>query len=237
LLVSAEIYRQQLEMWTEKKHRVADRIVSLSQPWVRPIVRGKASAKTEFGVKISVSVVGGYTTLHRLSWDAYNECPDLPGQAESYREFHGHWPESIHADKIYLTRANRAWCKERGIRLSAAPLGRPPEQTPENAAAQAAARAQLRQNEIDRNAVEGKFGNAKRKGSLAKVKAKLIPTSVSVGIIVLNLDTRLRKVLAYLYLWMGWLTRPHARLSGSHHIPGGRPSENTAPQNTRLPDL
>jgi len=205
LLVSAEVYRQQLEMWAEQKHRVADRIVSLSQPWVRPIVRGKASAKTEFGAKISVGVVSGYTTLHRQSWDAYNECADLPGQAESYRAFHGHWPESIHADKIYRTRANRAWCKERSIRLSAAPLGRPSEETPENSAALAAARTQLRQDEIDRNAVEGKFGNAKRKGSLSRIMAKLVPTSVSViniGIIVLNLDTRLRELLACLFTWM-----------------------------------
>ena len=210
LLVSAEVYRQQLEMWEERTHRVSNRIVSLSQPWVRPIVRGKASARTEFGAKISAGVSGGYTTLHRLSWDAYNECADLPGQGESYRAFHGHWPESVHADKIYHTRANRAWCKEHGIRLSAAPLGRPPVETPENAAELAAARAQLYQDEVDRNAVEGKFGNAKRKGSLARVMAKLVATSVSVvniAIIVLNLDTRLRELLAYLYLWIGWLSK------------------------------
>lgn len=216
LLVGAEIYRQQLEMWKERKRRVDDRIVSLSQPWVRPIVRGKASAKTEFGAKISVGLAGGYTTLHRLNWDAYNECADLPGQVEAYHALHGYWPKSVHADKIYLTRANRAWCKERGIRLSAAPLGRPPAETPENAAELEAARKQLRQDEIDRNAIEGKFGNVKRKGSLARVMAKLVPTSVSViniGIIVLNLDTRLRELFACLYIWIGQLVDPHGRLS------------------------
>ena len=214
LLVAHEIYRQQQEMWREKKHRVDDRIVSLSQPWVRPIVRGKASAKVEFGAKISVGVSGGYTTLHRLSWDAYNECADLPGQVESYRALSGHYPESVHADQIYRTRANRSWCKQRGIRLSGPPLGRPRKQTEENAAQLASAKAQTRQDELDRIAVEGKFGNAKRGGTLARVMAKLTQTSVSVvniGVIVLNLDTRLREVLSCLWLW---LARIWCRLIG-----------------------
>ncbi len=42
LLVIEEVSRQQREMWSEKKTRVDQRIVSLSQPHVRPIVRGKA---------------------------------------------------------------------------------------------------------------------------------------------------------------------------------------------------
>ena len=44
--------------------------------------------------------------------------------------------------------------------------------------------------------MEGKFGNAKRGGTLARVMARLMRTSVSViniGLIVLNLNTRLRK--------------------------------------------
>jgi len=205
LLVIHEIHRQQLEMWTEKRHSIEDRIVSLSQPWVRPIVRGKASAKTEFGAKISIGVDAGYTSLHRMSWDAYNECADLRAQAETYRRSCGHYPESIHADKIYRTRANRAWCKETGIRLSGPPLGRPPKETELNAAELAASRRQTRNDEIDRNAVEGKFGNLKRKGTLARVMAKLRCTSVTVvniAIIALNLDTRLRELLLCLQIWL-----------------------------------
>lgn len=201
LLVAQEIYRQQEEMWREKKHRIGDRIVSLSQPWVRPIVRGKASAKVEFGAKISVSVSDGYASLHRLSWDAYHEGGDLVGQVETYRERHGHYPESVHADQIYRTRANRQWCRQRGIRLSGPPLGRPRRPTEQNAAQLAAAKAQVRQDELDRIPVEGKFGNAKRGGTLARVMAKLMHTSVSVinvGLIVLNLNTRLRKDLLLL---------------------------------------
>ena len=67
-----ELYRQQKQMYDERKNRVDDRIVSLHQPYVRPIVRGKAGAEVEFGPKLSVSLVNGYCYLERISWDAFN---------------------------------------------------------------------------------------------------------------------------------------------------------------------
>src|SRR5690625_2478392 len=73
LLVIQELYRQQSMMFHENTSSIDDRIVSISQPHVRPIVRGKANARTEFGAKISVSVVDGYSFLDKLSWDAYHE--------------------------------------------------------------------------------------------------------------------------------------------------------------------
>lgn len=198
LQVIHTLYEQQLLMYETSSRSVADRIVSISQPHVRPIVRGKAGKKVEFGAKISIShVLGKYVSLHRLSWDAYNESGDLISQIETYREQFGCDPESVHADAIYRTRANRGYCKERGIRLSGPPLGRPPKATEDNAAALKAQKKLHRQDEIDRIPVEGKFGNAKRKGTLNRIMAKLAHTSVSViniGLIVLNLDTWLREV-------------------------------------------
>lgn len=202
LITAHEIYRQQNEMWKKRTNRIDDRIVSLSQPWVRPIVRGKQSAKTEFGAKISISVLAdGYVYLDRLDWNAYNESGDLIAQAESYREKFGCWPESIHADKIYINRANRAWCKEKAIRLSGPPLGRPKKQTESNRVELKAEKKQREKDGRDRNPVEGKIGNAKRKGTLDRIMAKLRETSVSViniSLIVLNLDKR----LAQLFCWM-----------------------------------
>ena len=55
-------------------------IVSIYQPHLRPIVRGKAKAKVEFGAKIGASIVNGYTYVDHLSWDAYNESSDLAMQ-------------------------------------------------------------------------------------------------------------------------------------------------------------
>ena len=61
------------------------------------------------------------------AWDNYNESGDLKAQVEAYKEYTGYYPESVHVDKIYRTRENRNWCKEKGIRISGPPLGRPPK--------------------------------------------------------------------------------------------------------------
>ncbi|NER06346.1 MAG: hypothetical protein F6K17_29075 [Okeania sp. SIO3C4] len=65
LLVVSEVYRQQQWMWDNKEQRIEQRIVSLNQPHVRPIVRGKAGKNTEFGAKLSASCIDGYVFLHR----------------------------------------------------------------------------------------------------------------------------------------------------------------------------
>src|SRR5690606_33763356 len=77
LLVIHELYRQQLHMYNERSHQMEDRIVSIHQPHVRPIVRGKAKACVEFGAKIAVSMRKGYAFLDRLSWDNFNESATL----------------------------------------------------------------------------------------------------------------------------------------------------------------
>ena len=192
LMVIHTLYDQQNHMYQNRIHRVDDRIVSISQPHIRPIVRGKAAQSVEFGAKISVSYVNGYVTLHRISYDAYNETNDLPQQAETYRKTYGCYPQSIHADKIYQTRANRAWCKERDIRLSGKPLGRPRQMSAEE-------KKQQRRDETDRIPIEGKFGNSKRKGTLDRIMAKLADTGltvIGVGILVMNLDHLLRQLCA-----------------------------------------
>src|SRR5690625_755202 len=125
LLVIQELYRQQSIMFHERTSSIDDRIVSISQPHVRPIVRGKANARTEFGAKISVSVVDGYSFLDKLSWDAYHEGTLLKASIEKYKARYGYYPEAILADAIYRTRENRDHCKSLGIRLSGPKLGRP----------------------------------------------------------------------------------------------------------------
>ena len=77
-----------------------DRIVSVSQPFVRPIVRGKAGKPVEFGAKLDISVVDGWTRLECCSFDAYNESGNLREMAERFRVREGHYPSRILADKI-----------------------------------------------------------------------------------------------------------------------------------------
>jgi IS5 family transposase len=115
LLVTRELFRQQLEMFASRSQRVDDRIVSISQPHVRPIVRGKAGRPTEFGAKLSLSVVNGFSFVDRLSWDNYNEGTDLVKQINTYHRRFCFYTESVHVDQLYSTRAKRAFCKELGI--------------------------------------------------------------------------------------------------------------------------
>ena len=220
LLVTQTLYEQQRQMHTQRVHSVADRIVSISQAHVRPIVRGKAGKRVEFGAKVSIShQAEGYVSIDTLSWDAYNESADLPGQIETYKKRYGYYPASVHADTIYRTRENRRYCKERGIRLSGKPLGRPKKATPENADELRAQKILERQDELDRIPVEGKFGNCKRKGSLQRVMAKLAPTSESVihvGIVVLNLDKWLAELLLPLFRALQQMLPTLARRMAHH---------------------
>ena len=71
------VYEQQKYMYDNRTHSVPDRIVSVSQPFVRPIVRGKAGKPVEFGAKLDISVVDGWTRLECCSFDAYNEVGNL----------------------------------------------------------------------------------------------------------------------------------------------------------------
>ena len=115
LLVLTEIYRQQQWLFDNNKQSIEDRIVSLSQPHIRPIVRGKAGKSVEFGAKISASYFEGYVFLDRMSWDNFNESGDLKAQVEAYYSFTGNYPESVHADRIYRTKENRACAKKKEL--------------------------------------------------------------------------------------------------------------------------
>jgi len=198
LLVINEVYRQQKWMHDHRENKINDRIVSISQPHVRPIKRGKAGASTEFGAKISASLVNGFCFLDRLSWDNYNESVDLKEQIRSYKKRFGFYPSSVHADKIYRNRKNIKFCKKHKIRLSGPALGRPPK----DISKRMASRKQARQDEIDRIPIEGKFGQGKRRFSLSRIMCKLSKTSetaISVVFLVMNLEKWLRAMLLHFF--------------------------------------
>ena len=205
LLVIQELYRQQLWMYTHRCQRIANRLVSLSQPHVRPIVRGKAGTPVEFGAKISVSLVDGVSFVDRISWEAYNESLDLVQQIEAFRRRFGHDPASVHVDKIYRTRENRRYCDSRGIRLSGPPLGRPRTITEATAEQVQHDKHQAYDDAIARIAIEGKFGQGKRRFGLGRLMAKLALTSetmIQISFLVMNLEHLLsRVVFSWLSSW------------------------------------
>lgn len=192
-----KIYEQQKYMYEHKTHSVPDRIVSVSQPFVRPIVRGKAATPVEFGIKLDISVVDGWTRLERHSFDAYNEAGNLPMIAERFREREGHYPKWILADKIYRNRENLQYCKERGIRLAGPPLGRPKKVTDQE-------KKQAHMDECERVEVERSFSLAKRKCGMGRISAKLEETAahaVAMSVLVLNLR-RIQFVLWRLWVFL-----------------------------------
>lgn len=194
-------------MYDQHENRIDDRIVS--QPHVRPIKRGKAGAATEFGAKISVSLIDGVSFVDRISWDAFNESGDLIGQIKAFRKRFGHYPASAHVDQIYRNIDNRRFCKKHGIRLSGPPLGRPPAAVE----IQKEIKKQVRQDELDRIPIEGKFGQGKRRFSLSRIMCKLAVTSetaIVVSFIVMNLEKWL-KGLSYLFFTSSWLFMVHIR--------------------------
>jgi hypothetical protein len=194
-----KVYGQQKYMYDNHTHSVEDRIVSLSQPFIRPIVRGKAGKPVEFGAKLDISVCDGWARLEVLSFDAYNEALNLQAMAERYRERTGHYPRRILADKIYRNRDNLAYCKSHHIRLSGPALGRPKKDDSRGDKKEAYTDA------CERIEVERRFSLAKRKCGLGLIMTKLEETvshSIAMSIVVLNL----RKIqLALLRLLFDWL--------------------------------
>jgi hypothetical protein len=195
------LYEQQLEMYTEKKHSVKDRIVNIYQPYVRPIPRGKEKASVEFGAKLGLSEVDGFTRLNHLSWDAYNESSDLVRQVEDYYKLYGFYPEVVLADNIYLTRENRKYLKGLNIRITGKPLGRPPENETYYQ------KSKRKKEHRQRNHVEGKIGQGKNAYGLKHIRARTRKTSeswISNILFVMNI-VKLEQVLPTILLLMGML--------------------------------
>jgi hypothetical protein len=199
LMVIHTLYQQQKHMYESKIHSVEERIVSIHpggepQPHVRPNVRGKAKAGTEFGAKINISLLDEYTFLDELSWSAFNEGSHLIAYLKSYKDRMGHYPKEVLADGIYCNRENRLFCKENHIKLSGKPLGRPPKDPSK--------RIKLRPG--DRNPVEGKFGQAKTAYGMDRIRARLKVTSetwIAMILMVVNLVKSTRGLSYWVNNW------------------------------------
>lgn len=196
ILTIFKLYDQQEYMYKSKVHTVPDRIVSISQPWIRPIVRGKVKAPVEFGAKLDVSIDSeGYGRLEKISFDAYNESGCLIEAVERYRLRTGKYPERVLADQIYRTRANRAYCKEHGIRLSGPKLGRPSPDAKTD-------KKQEYKDNTDRIEVERYFSRSKRCYGLGCIVTKLEETqltSIALSVFVSNLFRIQRRILLRLF--------------------------------------
>ena len=192
LLIISEVAKQQREHYESPREPIPNRIVSVRQPHVRPIVRGKAGCEVEFGQKMSLSVVDGYTFIENQSWDNFAEGITLVASVEKYRERHGVYPEAILADKTYRNRENIKFCKEHGIRLSGPRLGRPKASEIE------ADKEQSYKDSCERNIVEGRIGISKQRYGLDRLYARLKPTGeveAAMNVLCMNVAHRLRALM------------------------------------------
>ena len=215
LAVVRKLYEQQKQMYEAKTHQVDNRIVSLNQPWVRPIVRGKTTAQVEFGAKVSVSVLDGYFRIEHLKWDAYNESTTLKDTVERYRKQTGVYPKRILADKIYRTRDNLGYCNLKGIHMNGPKLGRPPK----DKVLYAQQCRDERRESGERNEVEGKFGTGKRCYGLDRITARLqatCETQIHMIVLTMNLWKKMKPSFAQFCRWLcqRGLRGKNARVAG-----------------------
>jgi hypothetical protein len=197
LNVIRELFEQQKYMYENRTHSVKDRIVSISQPYIRPIVRGKAKAPTEFGTKLDMSLdEQGFARLEKTSFNAYNEADVLIGAIERYHDRTGRYPERVLVDQIYRNRKNIAFCKAHDIRISGPALGRPKQQT-------LVEKKRAYADNTDRIEVERGFSLAKRCYGLGLIRTKLDTTtrsSVALSIIAMNVDHLARILLRFIMI-------------------------------------
>lgn len=210
LITIQKLYVQQEYMYKSKTHSVENRIVSISQPYLRPIVRGKVKAPVEFGVKFDLSLDGeGYGRIEKISFEAYNESTCLQEAVERYKKRTGHYPERLLADQIYRTRGNRKYCKLHGIRLSGPKLGRPTETSNVDKKVEY-------QDNTDRIEVERSFSLSKRCYGLGLIKTKLEETtltSIALSVFVTNLFKIQARILSALFWLFGIFSNDFAELS------------------------
>ena len=199
LMTIYKLYEQQQYMYKNKVHSVANRIVSITQPWIRPIVRGKTKSPVEFGAKFDLSIDdNGLGRIEQISYEAYNESTVLIEAVKRFKERTGYYPERLLADQIYRTRENRNFCKKHGIRLSGPKLGRP-----SLAKQSAQEKKQEYQDNTDRIEVERSFSLSKRCYGMGLIKTKLYETtlsSIALSVFVTNLFKIQSRILFTLFL-------------------------------------
>ena len=168
--IITKMFRQQKNHFQSKDCResIPDRIVSISKPYVRPIVRGKEVKSVEFGAKCNNILVDGLSFIEKLSFNAFNEGTRLQHCCKLHKRLFGVDVKKIGGDQGYAGTENRDWCKENGIQTSFVKRGRPFSE--ENKKEKDFVRQELAR--VRATAMEGSFGTQKEHYSLKRVKAR-----------------------------------------------------------------
>ena len=120
---ATSVYEQQHVGLYGQIKEIKDRIVSLSKPYIRPIVRGKEVKPVEFGAKVNMLQIDGINFIEHLSYDAFNEGTRLQSGIHLQRIRCGKCTHQS-GDQIYATNANRKYSKQNNIATNFIPKGR-----------------------------------------------------------------------------------------------------------------
>ena len=172
--IITRMYRQQRNHFehNDPRESVKDRIVSISKPYIRPIVRGKEVKSVEFGAKCNNILVDGLSFIEKLSFNAFNEGTRLPHCLKMHRRLFGVEAKRIGGDASYAGSANREYCKDRGIQTSFVKRGRSSFVKKDN---------DIIRNELARvraTRMEGSFGTQKEHYGLKRIKARTKQTEI-----------------------------------------------------------
>ena len=173
--IITKMYRQQKNHFQSKDCResIKDRIVSISKPYVRPIVRGKEVKSVEFGAKVNNILVDGISFIEKLSFNAFNEGTRLVHCLKMHKRLFGVEAKKVGGDTGYAGTENRDYCKANGIQTSFVKRGRPfsEEKKEKDDVRQELARVRA-------TAMEGSFGTQKEHYDLKRVKARTKQTEI-----------------------------------------------------------
>ena len=100
----------------DSRESIPNRIVSLSKPHLRPIVRGKEVKSVEFGAKGNSILVDGISFIEKLSFNAFNEGPRLVHCLKMHKRLFGVEAKKVGGDTGYAGTENRDYCKRTGYR-------------------------------------------------------------------------------------------------------------------------
>ena len=169
-----KVYRQQKNHFENDNPResIPDRIVSISKPYVRPIVRGKEVKNVEFGAKCNNIQVDGISFIEKLSFNAFSEGIRLEHCIKMHKRLFKVDAKKIGGDTGYAGTANRDLCKEMGIQTSFVKRGRPTtEKNNKDYVRQELARVRA-------TAMEGSFGTQKEHYAMRRIKARKKKTEI-----------------------------------------------------------
>ena len=172
--IITKVYRQQKNHFNSNDPResIPDRTVSISKPYVRPIVRGKEVKNVEFGAKCNNILIDGISFIEKLSFNAFNEGTRLEHCIKMHKRLFKVDAKKIGGDTGYAGTANRNLCKELGIQTSFVKRGRPTtEKNDKDYVRQELARVRA-------TAMEGSFGTQKEHYDMRRIKARKKKTEI-----------------------------------------------------------